>query len=107
MVSVFAAMVHTTHHRGLAAVLSFGLGFVISPVVIASNTVIHTVCAAQMSGKVFAALEFVMHLAFLSAMLLSSYGAEHFSRTWILIIVGVMFMGVGLIGLNKSPVTTE
>ena len=33
-----------------------------------ANTVIHSVCSEEMSGKVFAALEFVMHLAFLLAM---------------------------------------
>ncbi len=100
-VTVFAVMVQTTHHRGLAAALAFILGFVVGPVVIAANTVVNTVCALEMSGKVFAALEFVMHLAFLTAMLISSYAAEHVNRVWILVAVGVIFLGVGFTGLIK------
>lgn len=95
----FAATVHTTHNRSLAAGLAFVLGFVVGPVAIASNTVIHKVCSAQMSGKVFSALEFVMHLAFLAAMLLSSWAAEYVSRAWILGTVGVIFFAVGVIGV--------
>lgn len=101
MVALFAAMVHTTHNRMLAAALALVLGLVVGPIVIAANTVINAVCAAQMSGKVFSALEFVMHFAFLAAMLSSSYAAEYVSRVWILTAVGVIFLGVGCIGLLK------
>ena len=101
MVAVFAALVHVTHNRAIAAGLAFGLGFTVGPVVIAANTVVNQVCAAHMSGKVFAALEFVMHLAFLLAMLASSYAAEHVSRVWILAAVGVIFFIVGVFGLVK------
>ena len=101
MVALFAAMVHTTHNRMLAAGLAFALGFVVGPIVIAANTVVHTVCTAQMSGKVFSALEFVMHLAFLAAMLTSAYAAEYVSLVWILVAVGVIFLGVGCIGLIR------
>lgn len=99
MVAFFAATVHTTQNRYLAAGLAFVLGLVTGPIVIASNTVIHTVCDAKMSGKVFSALEFVMHLAFLGAMLLSSLAAEFVSRVWILTVVGVIFFAVGIVGL--------
>lgn len=101
MVTLFAASVHGTHNHWLAMGLSFLLGFVVGPFVIASNTVVHEVCAAEMSGKIFSALEFVMHLSFLAAMLLSSYLAEHIARVWILVAVGVIFMAVGFIGLIK------
>ncbi len=102
MTVCFATVVHTTHNRMLAAGLAFVLGFVVGPVVIASNTVVHTVCKAHMSGKVFAALEFVMHLAFLAAMLASSYAAEFISRQWILMAVGAIFLSVGIIGVLKN-----
>jgi len=101
LVTAFAAIVHTTRNRMLAAALTFILGFVVGPIVIAANTVINTVCSKQMSGKVFSALEFVMHLAFLLAMLASAYAAEYVSRLWILAVVGVIFLGVGLLGLFK------
>ena len=66
---------------------------------IAANTVVHTVCSEQMSGKVFSALEFVIHAAFLLAMLASAYAAEYVSRVWILSVVGVIFLVIGIIGL--------
>jgi MFS family permease len=83
--------------------LSFVLGFVIGPATIAANTVVNKVCAMEMSGKVFAALEFVMYLAFLVAMQMSSFLSDvlHIERLWILITVGAVFMTVGVIGLLK------
>jgi MFS family permease len=102
MVGLFASMVSSTHNRLLALGLSFVLGFVIGPVVIASNTVVNKVCTMAMSGKVFAALEFVMHLAFLTAMLVSAFLAEHIERLWILVAVGGIFMVVGLVGLFSA-----
>ena len=99
MMAVFSLIVAHTQQRALAMGIAALVGLVLGPVVIASNTVVHQICATQMSGKVFAALEFVMHLAFLAAMLLSSFAAEHVPRMWILVVVGVIFFGVGLIGL--------
>jgi len=101
MVTIFAVAVTTTHDRTFAAALAAILGFVVGPMVIAANTVIHSVCSEKLSGKVFAALEFVMHLAFLVAMLLSAYVAEFVSRHWILMAIGVIFFVVGVIGLIK------
>ena len=101
MVVLFTSMVESTHNRFLALGLSFVLGFVVGPVVIASNTVVNKVCTMAMSGKVFAALEFVMHLAFVAAMLTSAMLTEHVDRLWILITVGGVFMVVGLVGLFK------
>jgi len=101
MVVLFASMVASTHNRLLALGLSFVLGYVIGPVVIASNTVVNKVCAMEMSGKVFAALEFVMYLAFLLAMMISSFLSEHIAGLWILVAVGGIFMVVGLLGIFK------
>ena len=99
MVILFASMVQSTHNRLLALGLSFVLGFVIGPAVVASTTVINKVCAMEMSGKVFAALEFVMYLAFCAAMQMSSFLSEHIDRLWILVGVGGIFMVVGVVGL--------
>ena len=101
MLILFASLVEGTHSRLLATGLSFVLGFVVGPVIIASNTVVNQVCSHEMSGKVFAALEFVMHLAFLLAMLASSLLADHIARVWILISVGGIFLGVGTLGLLR------
>ena len=102
MIALFAASVTGSHSRLMAIGLSFVLGFVIGPVVIASNTVVQQASSMEMSGKVFAALEFVMHLSFLVAMLVSSFLADHIARVWILIGVGGIFLGVGVIGLMKG-----
>jgi MFS family permease len=104
MVVLFSSMVEATHNRFLALGLSFVLGFVIGPATIASNTVVNKVCAMEMSGKVFAALEFVMYLAFLVAMQISSFLSDflHIQRLWILITVGGVFMIVGVVGLFRS-----
>ena len=101
MVILFASMVASTHNRLLALGASFVLGFVIGPAAVASTTVINKVCHMEMSGKVFAALEFVMHLAFLTAMLISAFLTEHIERLWILVAVGGIFMVVGLVGVFK------
>ena len=101
LVVVFASMVESTHNRFLALGLSLVLGFVVGPVMIAANTVVNKVCTMEMSGKVFAALEFVMYLAFLLAMMISSFLSIHIDRVWILVSVGGIFMVVGLVGIFK------
>ncbi len=99
MVIVFAGCLSSYPDRLLAAALALVLGLVLGPVTIAANTVVHTVCDDSQSGKVFAALEFVIHAGFLTTMLVSSYLAEHISRVWILSAAGGIFVLVGLAGL--------
>ncbi len=101
MVVLFTCVVQATHERLWALVLSFVLGVVIGPVMSAPSTVINKICAMEMSGKVFAALEFVVYLAFLLAMMVSSFLSEHIDRLWILVTVGGVFMVVGVVGLFK------
>jgi MFS family permease len=106
MTILFSSCVEGTHSRPLAMVLSLIFGFVIGPIAIASNTVINQVSSREMSGKIFAALEFVMHAAFILTMLASSMLAERIPRIWILISVGFIFLLVGVIGLirmRKEP----
>ncbi len=99
MVAVFTICVGVTQQRGMAMGLSALLGFVLGPIVIAANTIVHEVTSSEMSGKVFSALEVVMHLGFLVAMLLSSWLAERIAPMWILVSVGGIFLGVGCFGL--------
>jgi len=84
----------------LAAAFSSALGFSVSPVIIACNTIIHRVSDNQMMGKIFSSLEIVMHLAFLTFMLISSLLAEKVSNEWILITVGLILTIAGISGLN-------
>jgi predicted MFS family arabinose efflux permease len=79
-----------------AASLAFILGNTISPIMIASNTIIHKASDNEMMGKVFSSLEIVMHLGFLLFMFISSLLAERFSHTSILITIGCIFSIVGI-----------
>jgi len=76
--------------------LAFILGNTISPIMIASNTIIHKASDNEMMGKVFSSLEIVMHLGFLLFMFISSLLAERFSHTSILITIGCIFSIVGI-----------
>ena len=101
MVVIFASVVQATHDRFFALGLSFILGIVVGPVMVAPITVINKLCAMEMSGKVFAAMNFVVYLAFLLAMMISSFLSIHIKPFWILIAVGGIFMVVGVVGLFK------
>jgi len=83
----------------MAVTLSFLLGLLVSPIMIASNTIIHNVSANNMMGKIFSSLEIVMHLGFLLSMFLSSILAEKFSHGIILVVVGGVFSILGIVNL--------
>ena len=104
MVILFASVVASTHNRLLALGVSFMLGLVIGPAAVASTTVINKVCNMEMSGKVFAALEVVMFLAFCTAMQMSAFLSKYIESLWILITAGGIFIVVGLIGLLKGEI---
>lgn len=99
MLIVFAFTIHRYPHFMIAAMLSSLLGFLIAPITIASNTIIHNASDNSMMGKIFSSLEIVMHLGFLLFMFISSLLAERFSHLLILVIVGCIFSILGLINL--------
>jgi len=78
------------------------LGLCVSPIMIAANTLIHEVSDNSMLGRVFSSLEFVMHLAFLLFMFLSSFLAEFMPSLWILVGAGVIISISGLFGFIKN-----
>lgn len=97
MLIVFAMGIQRYPYFSIAAILSLLLGFLISPIMIASNTIIHNVSDNEMMGKIFSSIEIVMHLGFLLFMFLSSILAERFSNVLILVIVGCIFSILGAI----------
>jgi predicted MFS family arabinose efflux permease len=97
MLVVFASMISRYPHFGIAAGLALTLGFLISPIMIASNTIIHKVSDNEMMGKIFSSLEIIMHLGFLLFMFLSSILAERLSEVTILVAVGCIFGVLGII----------
>jgi len=97
MLVIFALTIHYYPYFLIAAVLSFLLGLMVSPIMIASNTIIHNVSDNEMRGKIFSSMEIVMHLGFLLFMFISGFLAERISQTLILVIVGCIFSVLGVI----------
>ena len=97
MLVVFALTIEHYPYFFLAAALSFLLGLLVSPIIIASNTIIHNVSDNEMRGKIFSSMEIIMHLGFLLFMFISSILADRFSHTLILVVVGVLFSILGVI----------
>lgn len=99
MLVVFALGIQRYPEFWAAAGLACALGLTISPIMIASNTIIHKVSDNAMMGKIFSSMEIVMHLGFLLFMLLSSLLAERIPQMYILIAVGMIFSVLGLASL--------
>ena len=99
MLVVFAFTIHRYPYFMIAAMLSLSFGLVISPIMIASNTIIHNVSDNVMMGKIFSSLEIVMHLGFLLFMFISSLLAERISHLSILVSVGCLFAVLGVVNL--------
>jgi len=99
MLMVFAFGIERYPNFRVAALLSFLLGLVVSPIMIASNTIVHKASESNMQGRVFSSLEIIMHLGFLVFMFASSLLAEKFSQASILVFVGCIFSALGIINL--------
>lgn len=101
--TIFAFAVNRYPQIFMASGLVFLLGLIIGPIFIAANTIVHMVSKDDMRGRVFSALEVVMHLGFLIAMFLSAYASDKFKipNANILIFVGCLFALVGVFGLIK------
>ncbi len=105
MTAIFALAVESLHNIWVAQALAVLLGLVVGPIVIAANTVVHKVATPDMQGKVFSAMEFVIHFAFLVTMLISSKLSEFVPHAWILMTVGIIFCLVGGWGMWRYPKT--
>ncbi|MDO8489316.1 MAG: MFS transporter [Candidatus Omnitrophota bacterium] len=99
MLMIFALGIYYFPVFMLAALLALCLGLIVSPIMIASNTIIHNVSDNEMLGKIFSSLEIVMHLGFLLFMFISSMLAERFSHLLILVVVGCLLSLLGLVSL--------
>jgi len=102
MLSIFAISVGQSPKLSTAIVLAFIFGLTIGPIFVATNTTVHIVSNDEMRGKVFSALEIVMHFAFLIAMLLGSWASKFVGAMSILIAVGGMCVVAGLLGLLRK-----
>jgi len=96
---VFALNIQHYPYFFIAAILSFIMGFSVSPIIIATNTIIHNVSDNNMMGKTFSSLEIVMHLGFIIFMFISGLCAKRFSHVSILVTAGVLFIVLGIANL--------
>lgn len=103
MLASFALLIYAYPNIFVAMGLAFLLGLMVGPIFIAANTIVHVVSDEKMRGKVFSAVEIVIHFAFLAAMLLSSWLSQFIAEVWILTGVGVIFACVGLGGFVMRP----
>jgi MFS transporter, DHA3 family, macrolide efflux protein len=103
MVVGFTLGVQEYPHFAFAALLALLLGLCVSPIMIASNTIIHNASANHMMGKIFSSLEIVMHLAFLIFMFISSILADRIPPANILVTVGVLISILGTAGVFVNP----
>jgi len=99
MLDIFALGIYNYPNFAIAALLALCLGSIIAPIMIASNTIIHSVSDNDMLGKIFSSFEIVMHLGFILFMFISSMLAERFSHLLILVIVGGLLSLLGLVNL--------
>lgn len=99
MLAVIVATLYYYPYFLTAAAMFLLLGFLIAPIIIASNTIIHSASTGNMLGKVFSSFEIIMHLGFLLFMFITSILAEKFSHNLILIIVSLVVCLVGAVNL--------
>jgi len=102
MLACFALVIDRYPYFRIAAGLSLLLGMLISPIMIASNTIVHKVSDNDMMGKVFSSLEIVMHLGFLLFMFISSWLAEKIEPLYILTVVGCLISILGAVNLTVN-----
>jgi len=98
----FSLFVHYYPNIMVAMLLAILLGIIIGPIFIASNTMTLVFADEHMRGRVFSALEIVIHFAFLIAMLISSFISYVVPEVWILATVGVIVALIGLTGLVRK-----
>jgi MFS family permease len=99
MLTVFALAIGRYPYFGLATLLTFLMGFLVSPIIIATNTIIHKVSSNEMMGKTFSSLEIVMHLGFIIFMFVSGFLAQKFTHITILVSTGILFIILGIVNL--------
>ena len=104
MLAVFAAGISMYPCFPVAAFLSVLVGLSISPIMIASNTIVHNASSSEMMGKIFSSLEIVIHLGFLTFMFVASALADKFPHVIILSTIGILIAATGAfnLALNKN-----
>jgi DHA3 family macrolide efflux protein-like MFS transporter len=97
-INVFVTVLKVYGSCVWGGVSAFFLGLFVSPLYVASNTIVHESTKSRLRGRIFSSMGIAMNMGFLLCMLLSSLLAEHMERFWILIACGSLFGLFGLAG---------
>ncbi|MBI5144375.1 MAG: MFS transporter [Candidatus Omnitrophica bacterium] len=97
-VSLFTLGVKTYPSIIIDGILAFLLGLVVSPIMVAANTLVHEVMPGEVRGRTFSSLEVIIHLPFLAFMFLTGILDRFIDKAWILIGCGLIFFGFGIAG---------
>ncbi len=98
--AIFAVATHSAPFLWVSALLMFLMGIGAGPTVICLNTMIHETVPQEARGRVFSAVEAVIHLAFLVCMFFTASIAELIDSVWILAACGALVFGWGLAELS-------
>ncbi len=82
----------------LGGALAFMIGICVGPIMTSANTLAHETIPQNLRGRVFSALEAVMHLAFLALMFATGFLDRLIDKTWILAASGGVFILFGIAG---------
>ena len=98
-ISMFAISLKLWESFFMGVLSSIFLGFVISPLYVTANTIIHESIEENVRGRIFSSIGILMNLGFIVFMFLASAVAEHIGRFWILILCGLGFSVFGLVNI--------
>jgi len=89
------------------AMMSLLLGLISAPIIIGLYTSLHQRLPDELRGKIFSAIEIVIHAGFLAFMFLGAWIAEYIQETGVMMGVGVFFVLWGIYGLIRLPIDFE
>jgi len=104
---IFVNALSANPNKNFAFYSCLFLGILISPIVIAINTLIHQESENNFWGRIFSYLEVVIHLAFIIFMFTASFLAEKFSPFTVILWVGIILAAFSIINLMKDNGTRQ
>jgi MFS family permease len=98
----FACALKANPNKTFAFYSCVFLGILISPIVIAVNTLIHKESENGFWGRIFSYIEVLIHIAFLAFMFTASYLAEKTSPFTVIVWVGILILAFSTINIAIS-----
>jgi len=100
-ITVFVLAAKFTQSVPVSGVCAVIIGLSGSPIIISSNTLIHEAIPHNIRGRVFSSVEAVIHVSFLTCMLIAAKAADVVGRLGVLIGCAGIFVLFGIIGLVR------